>query len=42
LKPTGEAFVSFLTLEEAQRAIVEKDRKHIGPRYVELFLDKTG
>lgn len=42
LKPTGEAFVSFLTLEEAQRAIVEKDRKHIGPRYVELFLDKSG
>ena len=39
-KPTGEAYVQFLSLEEAQRAVVEKDRKHIGPRYVELFLDR--
>lgn len=40
MKPTGEAYVQFVSLEEAQRAVVEKDRKHIGPRYVELFLDR--
>lgn len=40
MKPTGEAYVNFTSLEDAQRAVVEKDRKHIGPRYVELFLDR--
>ena len=40
LKPTGEAYVQFGTADEAHRAVLEKDRKHIGPRYVELFIDR--
>jgi len=37
-RPSGEAWVSFQSLEEARRAVRDKDRHHMGDRYVELFL----
>ncbi len=36
-RPTGEAEVEFATPTDAQRAM-EKDKKYMGKRYVELFL----
>eukprot|EP00887_Chlorella_sp_A99_P001529 scaffold8.g1529.t1 len=36
-KPTGEAYVSFKDAEEAQRALKERQHKHMGPRYIEIF-----
>lgn len=38
LRPTGEALVTFATLEDAHRAVVENNRKPMGNRYVELLL----
>jgi hypothetical protein len=35
---TGEAWVSFKQAEEGYRALREKNRAYLGPRYVELFL----
>jgi RNA recognition motif-containing protein len=36
-RSSGEAWVSFGSSEEAQRAIIEKNRQHLGSRYVEIF-----
>ena len=41
-RPSGEAWVSFARLEDARRAVREKDRHHMGDRYVELFLLNEG
>mmetsp|Transcript_11702 Transcript_11702/g.26257 ORF Transcript_11702/g.26257 Transcript_11702/m.26257 type:complete len:135 (-) Transcript_11702:125-529(-) len=39
----GEAWVSFVSAEECARAMVEKNKQHMGNRYVELFpSDKPG
>ncbi|KAL2634576.1 hypothetical protein R1flu_006055 [Riccia fluitans] len=35
-RPTGEAFVEFVSTEETQRAM-ERHRQNIGSRYIELF-----
>lgn len=35
-RPTGEAFVEFVSVEEAHRAM-ERNKNNIGPRYVELL-----
>eukprot|EP00960_Hanusia_phi_P076227 768533-Hanusia_phi.AAC.5 len=37
-RPSGEAWVSFNRIEDARKAVREKDRHHMGDRYVELFL----
>ena len=37
-RPSGEALVSFNRIEDARKAVREKDRHHMGDRYVELFL----
>jgi RNA recognition motif-containing protein len=37
-RPTGEAWVTFADKEESQRALKERNRCHIGKRYIELFL----
>jgi len=37
-RPSGEAWVSFGSQQEAARAIAERNRAHIGNRYVELYL----
>ena len=34
---TGEAWVTFASPAEAQRAQAERNRAHMGSRYVELF-----
>ena len=36
-RPNGEAWCTFVSAEEAQRAIAMKNRQHIGNRYVEIF-----
>ena len=36
-RPNGEAYVTFVSAEEAQRAIYMKNKQHLGNRYVELF-----
>lgn len=41
-RPSGEGWVSFLSHSEAIRAVKERDRKHIGDRYVELFVQSPG
>mmetsp|Transcript_37182 Transcript_37182/g.54534 ORF Transcript_37182/g.54534 Transcript_37182/m.54534 type:complete len:93 (+) Transcript_37182:2-280(+) len=41
-RPSGEAWISFNRLEDARRAVREKDRNHMGDRYVELFLLNEG
>lgn len=35
-RPTGEAFVEFVSVDEAQRAM-ERHKQNIGSRYIELF-----
>jgi RNA recognition motif-containing protein len=35
-RPTGEAFVEFVSPDEAQRAM-ERHKKNMGSRYIELF-----
>lgn len=37
-RPSGEAHVSFVSHQEAERAVRERNKGHIGTRYVELFL----
>ncbi|GFR79852.1 epithelial splicing regulatory protein 1/2, partial [Elysia marginata] len=37
-KPNGDALISFSSRLEAERAIVEKNRRHLGNRFVELFM----
>lgn len=37
-RPNGEAWVQFSSPEEAARAVHEKNRAHMGSRYVELFM----
>jgi RNA recognition motif. (a.k.a. RRM, RBD, or RNP domain) len=37
-RPSGEAWVQFASPDEALRAVHEKNRAHMGSRYVELFL----
>ncbi|KAF0292793.1 RNA-binding protein fusilli [Amphibalanus amphitrite] len=37
-QPSGEAMVSFASRTEAERAILEKNKQHIGTRYIELFM----
>jgi len=37
-QPSGEAMVSFTSRAEAERAILEKNKQHIGTRYIELFM----
>ena len=34
----GEAYVTFATRVEAERAITERNQKLIGQRYIELFM----
>ena len=36
-RSSGEAWVTFGSPEESQRAIFEKNRQHLGSRYVEIF-----
>jgi heterogeneous nuclear ribonucleoprotein F/H len=36
-RSSGEGWVTFGSPEEAQRAIIEKNRQHLGSRYVEIF-----
>jgi len=36
-RPSGEAYVTFHSNEDAERALSEKQRQHMGSRYVELF-----
>lgn len=37
-RPSGEARVEFFSQSDASRAM-EKDRAHMGSRYIELFMD---
>jgi len=37
-RPSGEAWVTFATEEEAQNAVSQLQHAHIGKRYIELFL----
>jgi len=37
-KPNGDALITFSSRFEAERAIVEKNRRHLGNRFIELFM----
>ncbi|KAL8612408.1 hypothetical protein ACOMHN_008393 [Nucella lapillus] len=37
-KPNGDAVVTFTTRAEAERAIIERNRRHLGNRFIELFM----
>ena len=37
-RPAGLAYVTFSDYEVAQKAVDEKDGKHLGPRYLELSI----
>lgn len=37
-RKNGEAFVNFSSAEEAKRAVEDRNRFHMGTRYIELFL----
>jgi hypothetical protein len=37
-RSSGECWVTFRTSEEGHRALREKNRGHIGSRYIELFI----
>ncbi|XP_013391159.1 epithelial splicing regulatory protein 2 isoform X2 [Lingula anatina] len=37
-RPNGDALVTFVSRNEAERAITERNRKIIGNRYIELFM----
>jgi RNA recognition motif-containing protein len=46
-RKNGEAYVNFASMDEAKRAVEERNRCHMGSRYIELFLvnakgDRTG
>jgi RNA recognition motif-containing protein len=36
-RPSGDAWVTFASVEEASRAVMERNRQHLGSRYIELF-----
>ena len=36
-RPSGDAWISFATVEEASRAVMQKNKQHLGSRYIELF-----
>lgn len=36
-RPSGEAWISFNRVEDARRAVREKDRNHMGDRYVRIL-----
>lgn len=38
-RSSGEAWISFGTDEEARRAVNDRNRQHLGNRYVELFVE---
>jgi hypothetical protein len=40
-RPSSLCQVGFSSLSEAQRAMKDKDRQHIGDRYVEIFLHQV-
>ncbi|BFZ19205.1 hypothetical protein BsWGS_22244 [Bradybaena similaris] len=37
-KPNGDALITFSSRLEAERAIVERSRRHLGNRFIELFM----
>lgn len=37
-KLNGDALITFLSRGEAERAIVERNRRHLGNRFIELFM----
>ncbi len=37
-RPSGEAWVDFASAKAAQRAVLERNKQHMGSRYIELFL----
>ena len=37
-RPTGEAYITFGSRAEAERAILERNRKLLGARYVEMHM----
>jgi epithelial splicing regulatory protein 1/2 len=37
-RATGEAYVTFASRSEAERAITERNRKVVGNRFVEMFM----
>lgn len=40
-RPSGEAFVEFEDIQDVEKAL-DKDREHIGSRYIEVFkVDRT-
>ena len=38
-RPSGDALVTFSSAELAREAVREKSRKHLGHRYLELFVE---
>ena len=38
-RSSGEAYISFTSNAEAQRAVAERNRQNMGSRYVELFIE---
>ena len=38
-RPSGDALVTFSSAELAKEAVREKNRKHLGHRYLELFVE---
>jgi hypothetical protein len=36
-RPSGDAWISFATVEEASRAVMQRNKQHLGNRYIELF-----
>ncbi|XP_046354450.1 epithelial splicing regulatory protein 1-like isoform X1 [Haliotis cracherodii] len=37
-KPNGDALITFSSRAEGERAIIEKNRRHLGNRFIELFM----
>lgn len=38
-RPSGDALVTFSSAELAKEAVREKNKKHLGHRYLELFVE---
>ena len=36
-RASGDAWVSFVSVQEAARAVMERNKQHLGNRYIELF-----
>ena len=36
-RPSGDGWISFASVQEASRAVMERNRQHLGSRYIELF-----